>query len=400
MRGLDDLKIKGNEKGKIVIFGINDAILRAIRNEIDPRKAEIVCFVDNDQSKTGTYFMDIPVVELEKVDKDSIDYFLVAALSAYEEVKKQLIEFGVSRERIQMFVTEQLCEFCIGELEDIDVDLIHYIYFEPERIMKYVTQYQELYREYKLVPKCEEVAEAWYNRSTLISHACGGVVNGKRLMYSNSKEAFQYSMDEKFHLIECDMLFAGNKELVLAHDYERFYEAQEENYSMMTAKELFESLRKYPYVKCLIDVKWDAEEEYAEYIGEIKRILNDICEAVEEYEALKKQIVMEVYNETTIKIAMDEGFEVIFTQYRNPERKSGMSIVNLCSKYGVKVVAMALSVRTFQRKFMKIVTDKNIKIFVFSTNSVMDYIKLREAGVTGVMTDYLVPREIEGKEMR
>ena len=263
-------------KIKIAVFGISEPILRVIRNEIDPRKAEVIVFVDNDKVKQGTCFMNIPVVSLEQIDKTEVDYFLVAALSAYEKVKQQLIEFGVSKKKIQVFVTNQLCEYCLGSLEDIDVDFIRKVYFEPKKRIQQVRKYQKIYEEYSQNEKFEKCPEDWFYKSNLISHACGGIVNGRHLMYSNSKEAFQYSMEQGFKIIECDMIVLPDGELILAHDYWRFYEAKEENYSMMTAKELLLLLKEYPDVNCLIDVKWENHNEYAFYVNEIEKLIESI----------------------------------------------------------------------------------------------------------------------------
>lgn len=383
------------KKRKIVVWGINDAILHSIRSNIDPRKTEIVFFLDSDKTKIGNRYMDIPVVEWNEIEISKVDYFFITAFSAYTKIRKQLIEYGVAKEKIQLFVTKAICEHCFGDLEDIDIEVIRHLYFEPEKTIGYVTCYQEVYREYQAISRCKEIKEAWYNQSTLISHACGGVVNGKRIRYSNSREAFQYSLDSGFELIECDLMFGGNKELILAHGYEDFYRSQEEQYSMMTAKELLIELKNYPHVKCLIDVKWDTAEDYAECLCEIERMIKKNCKNVEECERLKKQIIMEVYDEATIVMALKENFEVIFTQYRNPDKTNYMGIVKLCNKYGIKVIAMSNTSRAYQKKFMKIVTDKNIKIFIFSTNSVDEYIRLKDAGITGIFTDYLTKKDIE-----
>ena len=46
------------------------------------------------------------------------------------------------------------------------------------------------------------------------------------------------------------------------------------------------------------------------------------------------------------------------------------------------------------KKFLNILTDKNIKIFVFSTDSIEEYSRLRKMGVSGVFTNYLFESNI------
>ena len=386
------------EKSKIAVFGISESILRVIRDEINPRMAEIMFFIDNDISKQGACVMNIPVVSLEQIDEKQIDYFVIAALSAYKEVRQQLIEFGVSKEKIQPFVTEHLCEYCLGTVDDIDLEFLHKIYFEPAKLISVIQKYREIYRKYKCVPKFEEIEGEWYQKSNLISHACGGVVNGKRVMYSNSKEAFIYSMENGFRILECDVLMATG-ELIVAHDYWRFYEAVEENYTMQTARELLLRLKVYPDVYCLVDVKWNSHEEYAICVEKIERLIEEICKDEEESKKLKAQVIMEVYDEETIKMAQEKKFNVIFTQYRNPDRLCFMNTVNICYKYGIKVLAFPFLPHFCDEKFLKIVTDKNIKIFCFSTDSIEDYKLLRKRGIKGIFTNYLTEKDIDMKEV-
>lgn len=385
------------KKLRVAVLGINDVILRVLRREIDPRKVEIILFLDNDETKVGMYYMNIPVLSpaMEVFEEYAVDYVLIAALSAYEAVKKQLMDLKLTKEKIQPFLTDDLYNYCLGNLEEVDEQFIHSAYFEPSKWISKVIAYRKMYKEYLKNTVYSEKPEAWYNKSSLISHALGGVVNGKRIMYSNSKEAFTYSMKEGFRLIECDILGMAKGELILAHDYGRFYEAEEDKYSMMTGMELLELVKKYPDVSCLIDVKWDSHDEYALYLKEIEKTISDISKDADEYRTLKNQIIMEVYDEATIRIAKEKEFDVIFTQYRNPQMKYFMNTVNLCYKYGIRVVAMPLEYIFDRKKFIKILTDKKIKVFAFSTDSAQEYKELRMLGVTGAFTNYLTEEDIK-----
>ena len=153
------------------------------------------------------------------VCEKAVDYILVTALSAYEGIKEQLIDMGIEKEKIQVFVAKDMKRYCVGNIDDIDINLIEKIYFEPQKIKNIVTEYRTIFDIYSKIPACEESMDEWYNKGRMISHACGGIVNGKRMMYSNSKEAFEYSVKKKFKLIECDLKRLYNGELVLLHDW-------------------------------------------------------------------------------------------------------------------------------------------------------------------------------------
>lgn len=381
-------------KIKIAVWGISDGILRYIKKEIDPRKTEISMIIDNDKEKQKASFMNISVIAPNQIVKNSVDFFLVAALSAYEEIKNQLIRYGVSEERIQPFVTENLCEYCIGPIDNINVDFIYATYFQPTLIEQLVKKYIKIYGKYTSVPVNTDTLDTWLNKSSLISHACGGFVNGKKVMYSNSKEAFQYSMNNKFKLIECDMLLTAEQELLLAHDFGCFYEAEQENYTMLSANELLNMLKEYSDVNCMVDIKWNDYDEFSRCICKLDQLIEVNTDNEEERRILKKQIVLEVYDEETIILAKEKQFDMIFTQYRNPEIKCSMGIVNICHQYDIRAIAMPLSPHVYKKKFMKIITDKNIKIFVFSTNSIRDYQRLRKIGINGILTDYLTEKDL------
>lgn len=148
--------------------------------------------------------------------------------------------------------------------------------------------------------------EAWFHKSSLISHACGGIVNQRRAMYTNSKEAFSYSIQKGFKLLECDVLLVSDDELVLGHDYKCFYESEQEQYTMMTIKELLDGLKQQAETYCLIDVKWENHEEYHIALNKIDRTIDEIAVDEKEASKLKKQVVMEVYDEETIKMAKEK----------------------------------------------------------------------------------------------
>ena len=379
------------DKVRIAVFGISDGIWYALENEIDPRKSEIVLFLDNNPMKQGIRYMDIPIVSPSEgiAARYAVDYILVTALSAYRDIRSELISLGVPPERIQAFIAKDICRYCLGISDNIDMELIEKIYFQPDEIRSIATQYQKLYADYAQLPAYCDEEGAWFHKSRLISHACGGFVNGKRVAYSNSKEAFREAMDKKFGLFECDIFKTDDNELVLGHDYRCFYESEREQYSIMTASELLHSLKAYRETYCIIDVKWQDYNEFVFIVDEIDRIIDRITGHEWEKTNLKNRIVMEVYDEETIRYAWKKNFNMIFTQYRNPDWECFMKTVCLCCKYGIRAIALHVSSCFQSEKFLKIVTDKNINIFAFSTDSIEEYAALRKIGVTGAFTNFL-----------
>lgn len=384
-------------KVKIAVFGINDAILQVIKSKLDPRKVEITVFVDNDKAKNNIFYMNIPVIRPESLlENYVVDYVLVTALSSYKEISNQLIKLGVREECIQPFIPEQLCQYKVGPLDRIDTDFIDLAYFEPEKAIAKIAEYRKIYQEYSGISILYENGEGeWFDKSRLISHACGGVVNGKKIVYSNSKEALQYSIEKNFKLIECDVLKLKG-EWFLASDLEYLWEGiGQGQYTVMSLTEFLEYVKDYPDITILVDVKWRDHSEYKECVDRIKTLIRVISENEMAAGALKKRIVMEVYDEETIKIAKEENFDMIFTQYRNPDWACGMNTANICYRYGIRAIAMDLSKSFILGRRFQMIVEKNIKVFVFSTDSMEDYRTLMGMGVSGIFTNYLTEDLLE-----
>ncbi|MCI8514967.1 MAG: hypothetical protein HFI93_10145 [Lachnospiraceae bacterium] len=376
-------------KIKIAVFGVSDAILRVIKEEIDPGNVEIVVFVDNDSAKENTFYMDVPVIKPENLLKDyEADYVLVTALSSYGTVRDQLLDLGVNEKRIQPFIPEAICQYCVGSLESVDRDFIRIAYFKADSVIARVEAYQKIYQAYAGISSFYDDADGWFDKSCLISHACGGFVKGKKLPYSNSKEALEYSIEKKFRLIECDVLKIRD-DWFLAHDRECFREAEREGYTVLSLREFIDYIKNYPDIHVLIDVKWKDAVEYADCVHEVEKILEAISENDREKAVLKNRIVMEVYDEETIRIAKERDFWMIFTQYRNPDWPCCMNTVNLCYRYGIRAVAMGGPQSFALQRKLNMITEKNIRIFVFSTDSAEEYRTLAKMGVSGVFTNYL-----------
>ena len=323
---------------------------------------------------------------------EAVDYVLIAAYSGYREIKESLLKSGYPKNKIQLFVTPQINQYLLGNLDDVNDDVIPKIYFRPYTMKRALKNYRELYEKYSKVRFFSENTGRWYEKGPLIAHACGGLCRGRQIMYSNSKEALEASLSGQVRLIECDVLGMEQGEVVLAHAYTDFYNSIENEFTMLNISQALTEVKKYPNVNLLIDVKWDDEDEYAYYVKKIAEAISEIAVGIEA-ENLRKQIVMEVYNEKTIQCANQFGFDMFFTQYRNPECNH-METVLLCEKYDIGAVGFSLEYIRDKKSTISLFKKKGIKIFVFFTNSIEDYNKLKQMGADGIFTDYLTNKDI------
>lgn len=385
-------------KISLAVWGITDKIWASLKDKIDPRKAEIVCFIDSNAEVYGGFFASRPVYDFDKMGTEGIedlDCVLIAAYSGYRKIKEKLIKSGYSKEKVQLYITPGMMQYNLGDLSDARKELVDAIYFEPRKRWGELQKYVNSYLEYV---KCDCMGEntgRWYEKGPLISHACGGVVNGKQIMYSNSKEALEYSFSKGFRLIECDVLGFEQNEVILAHDFDKLYEAKEMGYTIQSFSEMLVKIEKYPEIHMLVDVKWSSVEEYEFYISHIANCINRVSEDEKTKRQLYKQIVMEVYDEATIQSAQRAGFDVFYTQYRNDNLKDFMDTVRICTKYNVGVVGYDVCFAKEYRRSMPILKDKNIKIYAFSTDSKKEYRELKEIGVDGVFTNWLTYGDVD-----
>lgn len=385
-------------KKNILIFGAMEWIYDCACEKLNFFEVNIKGFIDNNVYKQKLLFRNKPVYSISQLKDVEYDYILVGAWASYEIIKRQLIEGGVEEGKIMPLLDEIIYEKLHKGIETNLNDIIDSIYNNPQIIKKAVEKLNQLYEIYKETDALVDEENAWYLKSSLIAHACGGYVNGHKQMYTNSKEALECSLTRGFRLIECDCMRKSNT-LYLAHAQSDFFG----DYTILSLEEALSMLKNYPDVNLLIDIKW-AEEDHdllrMESIKEYENIIDDIEELIikvskdeKKAEQLRKQLVIEVYNVPTIVYVREKNFQCIYTQYRNSDGNSFMEVANNCKKYGVHVVALPVESALLKIKDLNIITNKNIKIFCFSTDDMNEYSTLLSAGVSGVFSNYL----IEGK---
>lgn len=303
---------------KVAVIGINDGIINALFKELDPDKVEIVAFLDNSEDEQSTEYFGMKVSDPESyiASKFNADYFIITALSAYQAIKEQLERLGIKIERIQPFIPELFCKYVVGPVQ-FDEDLINEIYFDPVKTLEIAHRYQEQYLKYTIYGRFTDERDAWYNKSSLIAHALGGRIGKEKLEYTNSLEAFQTSITNNYTLMECDVCTLRDRGVVLAHENCMLWECKVRNYTTLNLEQLFRKLQEKSFLTVLIDVKWKDHSDYTFIISEIEKNLRKVSVNEESHLSLKKQIVIQVYDEETIICAKASGFQMFFTQYRN-----------------------------------------------------------------------------------
>lgn len=188
------------KKTKIAVWGITDAIWSSVLNNIDFRKCEICFFIDNNPYSEGVIYEGRPIYHFDEmaIEKlQSMDVVLIAAYSGYQKIYQSLSKV-ISEEKIQLYITKGLLAYNIGKLHGDNKSNISKIYIHPDEAEAYVNSYEKMEAEYAKNPSVLEDATRWFHRSHFISHACGGMCKGRKMMYTNSLEALEYSLEKDF----------------------------------------------------------------------------------------------------------------------------------------------------------------------------------------------------------
>lgn len=373
------------DKIRIIIFGVTDKSIKIVQNELSLENIELVAYADNDIDKCDVLIDGIPVVYSKEIIGYEFDYILVSAWRSFDHIKEQLVTLGIQSDKIDLLYTEKISYWYPGIVYVRDRVMVQKIYRRSKLLLDHIKDKEKtvrLWKNYSTWEPMKDDKNVWCCKGTMIAHACGGMVNGIRREYSNSKEALSYSLQKGFRLIECDVYGIINGEIVLAHDSADIYDGCQGAYSLQTIRELLTTLKNDSDVTVLLDIKWESMDDYREIVDAIDSLVD---------EKQKNQIVLEVYDEPTIICAKEKGYECFFTQYRNPEWECFIKTIDLCYKYDIKAVGFQLDIALAAiSSYFKFFIEKNIKIFVFSTDSIDDYAMLKSKGVSGVFTNYLV----------
>lgn len=373
-------------KKRIVLWGCTTAIWTSVQTTINPFTADIVAFIDSDPGKQGLMFHGLPICSHSSFDFTDIDHIIICAYSALQKIRLKLIESGVPVYKIAPYITDGMINYYVGDISEMSWKETLVLYFEPERMEEIASDYISLSKRYEAIEPLHLDTDHWSRKGHLISHACGGYVSGIPLMYTNSKEALEYTFKFGFRLMECDVLRMPDGEWYLAHSRSEMYRAKEYKFTQQSLPDLLTAMSVKSEVFCLFDVKWKTVEEFGQFIKNLDTLLN-----MHPDQSLKKRLIIEVYDEQTIQITYEHGFEMFFTEYRNPQKDCLMETVVLCDRYHIPVIGMGIHHFRQIGNRVSVYLNKGIKIYVFSVDSPDEYSRIRQSGAYGVFTNNLAP---------
>ncbi len=244
---------------------------------------------------------------------------------------------------------------------------------------------------------------------TLIAHAGGGIPQGK---YSNSKEGFASSVRRGYRLIETDISWTKNRQLVLLHDWDRRFRHYFRPHSL--AKRLFPGFYNRPSKNELLLQTENAGQFMAikmnmglhqmdlpallAFIRDHpdRRIVTDIkrdnIKALTKIAAmagkLKNSFIPQIYEPDEYEPVRALGFKtIIFTAYRS--RLDDRALIEFVKSH--RLFALTVPARRVNADLVTTANRYNTPVFTHTLNTLKEAEAMASLGVRGIYTDFLVP---------
>ena len=249
----------------------------------------------------------------------------------------------------------------------------------------------------KYEPLDENMAE-WLKEDTLLAHAMGGIGES---IYTNSLEAFEKAYENGFRVYEVDLVVTKEGEVVCSHEYldkngevieysSFMQEKIEGKYTPVDLRKLIDLMEAYPDVYIMTDIKWD--NSMGSSNEDVITLVSALVEEarIRETEDILDRMIIQIYNPKSYEIMQSiypfKHYVYTLYHYASPIYEE---ILGFCLENKLPVVAMETS--RVSEDIVEYFNAWNIDVLVYTVNDETTANQLRECGVKGIYTDWLVP---------
>lgn len=237
---------------------------------------------------------------------------------------------------------------------------------------------------------------AWYNNNQYIGHALYGIDGCD---YVNSSDSLEYGYSKGIRVMEVDLLYTSDNELVVNHDWEygiiKTYDEFMNNkiygkYSPIDMKMLVNYMIKYRDLYLVIDTKEDSYNE-DNYLN-LYRDLIDYCKNLDEN--ILDRIIIQIYDYDMYS-EIDKMYHFdnyIFSIYKLVDKFNILQLVHFCISNNIDVIGIPkgfIDGGIIKDNFIKFMKGKNIKLYVYTINNDVKYREYLSMGIDGIYTDFL-----------
>lgn len=341
------------------------------------------------------YNSDVPIYV-----NDSQEYFIQARKLSewlgiiYEEKRVGLFQteysLGTDKFRLNLFQTEEgyfkkngelFISFSVLEnMEGIQVKNSPTLTDGSVRQVLYIDNYMQSFHY------------DW-TQYTYVAHALGGIEGNA---YTNSLEAFTENYRAGQRVFEADLRLTGDGELVVVHDLpenkngepmtqEEFEEYKiQGKYTSLTFKDLAELMKEHPDMYLVTDTK---ETEKSQVIKQFTYIAEAGNQTDPE---ILQRIIPQIYNMEMLDTVMSvyNWNSMIYALYEL-EDFSESEVIDFAYQRGIGVITVEAD--KAQNLFFQELYDRDIKVYMHTYNTPEEETEMRQKGVWGLYTDFLLP---------
>ncbi|MDD4371852.1 MAG: phosphatidylinositol-specific phospholipase C/glycerophosphodiester phosphodiesterase family protein [Anaerostipes sp.] len=243
----------------------------------------------------------------------------------------------------------------------------------------------------------------WYDYNA-IAHALGGIDGHD---YTNSKEAFEASIKNGFHIFEVDLLQTTDNVLVGRHtwgedlsdplskgddnrvSYDTFKNTKlYGKYTPLSLEDIFNIMDKHPDIYVMTDTK---DGGYAASASDAKIIVQTAKKMGKE--KLLDRLIIQIYNENMVRAVRSQyDFKhILYTTYKQSDLAFSQ-MINFCKNNQIEAVTVPQkSVNDYR---MKLLEDANLKSFTHTINNTYLVEQYMQLGVYGIYTDFVSSSDI------
>lgn len=364
---------------KIVLFGATENMYKAACEHLTS-DCEIVAFCDNNEFKQGIIWNGRPILSINQLKSFDFDYLIAVDKYSYPTVRKQIINSGVADEKILPLLTLQNWQLFVEPINLIDESILKKLFKSDSK--KLIAGLNELKIINELYNEVEPLKDFDLNFENypLIAHASGGMINEEKIIYTNSKEAFDTSITNGYKMIEVDVFGELENDLLFAHDSSKLYNLATTNYHSLTFSYILKKLNENPQLKIMLDVKYNTFSDYQRLLAKMDSMMN---------EEFKKKFVVQTYDEVTTEYAVKNNWQCILMSYRNPQGSFFKKTAYLCCKYKLLGAIFNKTIILKSAKYIKFLSDKNVPILVYTVDDIEEVSQLKKLGVKSIVTNFL-----------
>lgn len=232
----------------------------------------------------------------------------------------------------------------------------------------------------------------WYDRCTLIYHACGGIDG---LSYTNSKEALLKTLEAGARFIEIDFSVTRDGRLVCLHEWEDLGEKEPLSYdefmkskifgkyTPMSAEDFLACMAEYPEAMAILDTKDDLAE------------VVEMLKALRPRRELMDRMIVQVYGpgekEQIRQIYPFPEDNYLLTIYKLDDQWLE-NVVDICVKDNISVITMPRN--QYPDDQIQLLREKNFTLYEHTVNRPDQAAAALDRGIHGLYTDFLQPEDL------